>query len=95
MTDDAIDVTCRAEAAGWACRVTVGGAGSATSHEVTVTAAVLAGLAPGAADPVDLVTRSFRFLLAREPRESILRRFELPVIGRYFPEWEAEIRRPG
>ena len=34
---------------------------------------------------------AFDFLLTREPRESILRRFDLPVIGRYFPEWEAEV----
>ena len=33
----------------------------------------------------------FDFLLTREPRESILRRFDLPVIGRYFPDWEAEV----
>ena len=36
---------------------------------------------------------AFDFLLTREPRESILRRFDLPVIGRYFPEWEAEVAR--
>jgi hypothetical protein len=40
-----------------------------------------------------LVDRSFRFLLAREPASSILRSFDLPVIGRYFPEYEAEVRR--
>jgi hypothetical protein len=51
----------------------------------------LARLAPGAASPEDLVRRSFAFLLRREPKESILRRFDLPLIGRYFPEWEAEI----
>ena len=35
----------------------------------------------------------FEFLLAREPKESILPSFEIPVIGRYFPEFEREIRR--
>jgi hypothetical protein len=49
-------------------------------------------LAPGADDPADLVRRSFVFLLAREPKESILRSFDLPVIGRYFPDYEREIR---
>jgi len=52
----------------------------------------LARLAPGADHPVDLVRRSFEFLLAREPKESILSSFELPVIARYFPEYEREIR---
>ena len=36
---------------------------------------------------------SFRFLLARESKELILRTFDLPVIGRYFPEYERDIAR--
>jgi hypothetical protein len=40
------------------------------------------------------VRSSFRFLLEREQRESILRTFNLEAIARYFPEWEAEIRMP-
>ncbi len=91
--DAPVTVTCEPGAGGWTCHVTVGGSGTPTTHEVAVTADDLARLAPGAADPVDLVTRSFAFLLAREPRTSILRRFELPVIGHYFPEYEREIRR--
>ena len=39
-----------------------------------------------------LVRRSFDFLLEREPNTSILRQFELPVIARYFPEYERVIR---
>jgi hypothetical protein len=69
--------------------------GSATEHEVAVAPDDLARLAPGADDPADLVRRSFVFLLAREPKESILRSFDLPVIGRYFPEYEREIRSGG
>jgi hypothetical protein len=88
-----IDVACAPSAAGWSCQVEVAEDGSATSHRVSVTAADLARLAPGAADPVDLVRRSFVFLLEREPKESILRSFELTVIGRYFPDWEQRIRR--
>jgi len=42
---------------------------------------------------VELVRRSFEFLLEREPPSSILRRFELDDIERYFPEYPAEIRR--
>jgi hypothetical protein len=60
---------------------------------VRVASADLQRLAPNAADPSDLVRRSFDFLLARESKESILRSFDLPVIGRYFPEYEGEIRR--
>jgi hypothetical protein len=40
-----------------------------------------------------LVKESFHFLLEREPKESILRSFDLTVIGRYFPAYERQIAR--
>jgi len=43
--------------------------------------------------PMRLIEESFRFLLEREPNTSILSTFDLPVIGRYFPEYEREIAR--
>jgi hypothetical protein len=88
-----IDVTCEPAGGGFACRVTVREGTSATTHSVTVSADDLARLAPGAATPDDLVRRSFAFLLAHEPKESILARFDLLVIGRYFPEYERAIRQ--
>ena len=93
MTDTEVFVDCAPAGAGWTCAVTVGGPGTPTTHEVTVQPADLARLDPGAADPTDLVRRSFAFLLEREPKTSILRNFDLTVIGRYFPEWERTIRR--
>jgi hypothetical protein len=75
---------------GWDCMVTVRN-GSETRHRVHVARADLARLAPGASDPVDLVKASFAFLLDREPKESILRDFDVTMIGRYFPEYEQEI----
>ncbi len=39
-----------------------------------------------------LVKKSFEFQLEREENTSILRAFELPVIQRYFPEYENTIR---
>lgn len=94
MSPEPVTVTCETSSAGWTCRVTVGDPahGRQTEHEVTVSRADLSRLAPGAHDPADLVERSFTFLLRREPKESILRRFDLPVIGRYFPDYEAAIR---
>jgi hypothetical protein len=62
-----------------------------TQHEVSLRKADYERLAGGRASPEALVTASFRFLLEREPKESILRRFDLTVIGRYFPEYEREI----
>lgn len=91
-----IEVTTGTGSDGWTATVVVTDPdGSSTHHEVTVTRAVLERLAPGADDPDDLVRRSFVFLLAREPKESILRSFDVPVIGRYFPEYELEIRTGG
>ena len=88
-----IDVTSRLESDGWTCHVrVVDRDGSLTDHDVRVRRSDLDRLAPGANGPADLVRRSFTFLLARESKESILRSFDLPVIGRYFPEYEREIR---
>ena len=90
---EAILVSCADDSpAGWTCDVTVGTDAAATGHRVTVSQDLLASLRPGTTDPTDLVRDSFAFLLAREPRESILSRFDLPVIERYFPGWEAEVR---
>jgi hypothetical protein len=95
-----IDVACAQAGDGWRCHVRVadprpgGRAGAAaTDHVVHVAAADLARLAPGASEPSDLVHRSFEFLLERESKEAILRSFDLPIIGRYFPEYEEIIRR--
>ena len=66
--------------------VTVEERGSKTEHEVTVTPADVARYAPGSSAEA-LLAASFEFLLENEPKESILRRFELPVIERYFPEY--------
>ena len=43
--------------------------------------------------PEELIRKSFEFLLAREPKESILREFNLQVISNYFSEYEEEIRK--
>ena len=85
------DVTCRADGDAWRCTVRLTDGRGTGDHMVRVSRADLERLAPGAADPDDLVRRSFEFLLEREPRTSILREFELPVIGQYFPEYEREI----
>ena len=56
-----------------------------------MTSADLARLGGGAADPTALLTASFRYLLEREPREAILRRFDLADIERYYPAFPREI----
>jgi len=71
-------------------RVTVQEGRGQSVHEVTATADHVRRYAPGAA-PERLIEASFEFLLEREPKESILSRFELPVIERYFPDYPREI----
>ncbi|MEA2686940.1 MAG: hypothetical protein QOE93_2135 [Actinomycetota bacterium] len=77
-------------------QVTVGQGAGATEHRVTVPGGMLDDLGLGGTgrsiDEAALVRESFAFLLEREPATSILRQFELTVIGRYFPEYEREIR---
>jgi hypothetical protein len=88
-----VNVICRLTPDGWACNVIVGTDDMATRHTVSVSQADLEDLAPGHYDPEELVTASFAFLLEREPRESILREFQLPVIERYFPGYAPTMRR--
>lgn len=66
---------------------------SETSHTVTLKAADHERIAGGKIEPAELVRMAFEFLLENEPKESILGRFDLPLIGRYFPNFEPEMRR--
>ncbi len=67
--------------------------GGETRHRVTVSEDDLRRFGGEKVLPADLVEESFRFLLEREPKESILGRFALNVIARYFPEYPREIAR--
>lgn len=73
-----------------AYRVTVED-GSTTQHTVTVTPDYWQKLTGGRVPAETLIEKSFEFLLERESNTSILRSFDLPVIQRYFPEYERTI----
>ncbi|MDH3213172.1 MAG: hypothetical protein OEM05_11865 [Myxococcales bacterium] len=73
-------------------KVTVREGKSRTVHRVTLHEAERAQFG-GASGSEALLEESFRFLLEREPKESILQSFELSVIERYFPEYRDEIRK--
>jgi hypothetical protein len=62
-----------------------------TTHTVAVSPAYYEKLTGKRVAPEVLVVKSFEFLLERESNTSILRSFELPVIGSYFPEYETTI----
>jgi hypothetical protein len=67
--------------------------GSTTKHRVRVTPEELRRFGGEGISAQQLLEASFRFLLEREPNTSILSSFDLPVIGRYFPEYPKEIGR--
>ena len=72
-------------------KVTVEGL-TTTTHTVIVSPTYYEKLTSERISAEELVRRSFEFLLERESNTSILRRFDLPEIGRYFPEYESTIR---
>jgi hypothetical protein len=63
-----------------------------TTHRVTVPLSYYEKLTKKRVAPDVLVERSFKFLLQRESNASILKRFELSEISRYFPEYEKTIQ---
>jgi len=62
-----------------------------TRHHVTMSRAACERLSGGKHTPERCIEAAFRFLLDRESKESILRRFDVTVISRYFPEFEREL----
>lgn len=66
---------------------------SNTKHEVTLTDEYHQNLTSGKISKKELIKISFEFLLKRESNTMIMSRFDLPVINRYFPEYETAIKR--
>lgn len=62
-----------------------------TTHTVTLSQDYYEKLTEGKVSPETLIEESFEFLLERESNTMILSRFDLPVIGDYFPEYEKTI----
>ena len=74
-------------------KVTVEGR-TTTTHTVTVSRDYYRKLTGGRVTADELVEKSVEFLLERESNTSILSTFDLPVIQRYFPEYERTITAP-
>jgi hypothetical protein len=82
-----VAVRCSPDGEGYRCTVSVSEVGSSTRHTVRVGSTDFQRWSRGRT-PDELVRDSFSFLLKREPKESILREFDLSVINRYFPEFD-------
>jgi hypothetical protein len=76
-----------------AFQVRVSEGATESSHRVTLRPEYLKRLTAGKIDATELLRRSFEFLLDREPKESILSRFDLQDIQRYFPDFERAMER--
>lgn len=64
-----------------------------TTHHVAMSQETCSRLTAGKHTPEECLEAAFRFLLDREPKESILGRFDVTVISGYFPEFERELPR--
>ena len=73
--------------------VTIRDAAGASLHTVTLSRQDYERLTAGRHTPEQCIDAAFRFLLDREPKESILRRFDISVISTYFPEFEHALSR--
>ncbi|MGH7857963.1 MAG: hypothetical protein ACREQY_11585, partial [Candidatus Binatia bacterium] len=74
-------------------QVVVHEGGTETRHLVTMAREDFERLAGRGVDGARCIEAAFRFLLDREPKESILARFDVTLISRYFPEFERELSR--
>jgi hypothetical protein len=73
-------------------RVRVSEGASTTEHEVEVPPGFLAREGLAGVDREEVVRWTFGFLLEREPATSILGRFSLDLVPRYFPEYLEHLR---
>ena len=64
-----------------------------TTHTVKLAPEYYEKLTGGKVSPETLIEKSFESLLERESNTMILSRFDLPVIGDYFPEYENNITK--
>ena len=64
-----------------------------TRHHVTMSREMCDRLTADKHTPERCLEAAFRFLLDRESKESILGRFDVTVISRYFPEFDKELPR--
>ena len=62
-----------------------------TKHIVSVTDQMLLKLTNNKTSKEELLNFSFNFLLEREPNTSILSKFDIIVISKYFPEYISKV----
>tara|TARA_Y100000310_G_C20668737_1_gene809081 strand:- start:2383 stop:2649 length:267 start_codon:yes stop_codon:yes gene_type:complete len=63
-----------------------------TGHVVSLDEEYYHELVEGKISKEELIKKSFEFLLEREPKESILSKFNLKIISSYFPKYVNTVR---
>tara|TARA_B100001250_G_C19163262_1_gene513308 strand:+ start:105 stop:365 length:261 start_codon:yes stop_codon:yes gene_type:complete len=66
---------------------------SVTTHKVKLSKKVYEDLTDSKITEIELIKKSFEFLLERESNQSILREFNLEIIENYFPEYSSVIKK--
>lgn len=89
-----IDVKTTKTEEGWKFKVKVS-EDTSTEHDVAMKKEDYEKLTQGKITPEQCVKKAFEFLLERESKESILGSFDIMLIGKYFPEFEENMRRAG
>jgi hypothetical protein len=85
-----IEVECVAKDEPLRFKVVVQDGSGQSRHEATISQALLRRLSRDGSPAEEVIRAAFRFLLDREAKESILSRFDVSVIPRYFPDFERE-----
>ena len=86
-----ITVDTKSEGPNWEFEVVVDEGNSKSSHSVTMSKDDYLRITNEKMTPVELIERSFEFLLEREPKEAIMSSFDITIISTYFPDYKSEI----
>jgi hypothetical protein len=78
---------------GWTFLVELGHGEEMIEYSVDVDKDYWTRLTNRRIEPVELVNITFKFLLDKEPKELILKKFNLADVAGYFPMYESEIKK--
>ncbi len=78
---------------GFSFNVAIEEGGSRSTHQVTLSRRDHRELGVETESPDQFVRRCIEWLLEREPKESILTRFDVREISQYFPRFREEFRK--
>jgi hypothetical protein len=92
MSEPSVTVIPR-RGSGFTFDVIVGDLRGESRHQVTIEAADAERWAKLGAEPSRCAEAVMRFLLDREPKESIMSAFDMDVVRRYFPEFDEAFPR--